>query len=62
MDQVMLSLLNSQERSEDEFRALFQKAGEGYAGGFEFKGVTRPKGSRMSIMEAVWVGEDYGAI
>lgn len=30
MDMVMLALLNSQERSEDEFRALFAAADEGF--------------------------------
>ncbi|ROV96758.1 hypothetical protein VSDG_05535 [Cytospora chrysosperma] len=54
MDMVMLTLLNAQERTEAEFRELFRLAGEG----FVFKGVTRPKGCRMSIIEAVWEGED----
>ncbi|KAH8816934.1 O-methyltransferase-domain-containing protein [Xylogone sp. PMI_703] len=60
MDLLMLSLLNSQERTEEEFRVLFEKASEGIPGGFEFRGSKRPKGSRMSIVEAVWIGEDYG--
>ncbi|KAI1501873.1 S-adenosyl-L-methionine-dependent methyltransferase [Biscogniauxia marginata] len=50
MDLVMMTLLNAQEREEEDFRKLFEMAGEG----FVFKGVTRPKGSRMSIIEAVW--------
>ncbi|KXX74556.1 6-hydroxytryprostatin B O-methyltransferase, partial [Madurella mycetomatis] len=50
MDVVMLALLNAQERTEAEFRELFKAAGDG----FVFKGVTRPKGCRMSIVEAVW--------
>ncbi|KAK4199612.1 S-adenosyl-L-methionine-dependent methyltransferase [Triangularia verruculosa] len=55
MDVVMLSLLNAQERTESEFRELFAQAGEGQVGGeFVFKGVTRPEGCRMSIIEAVW--------
>ncbi|KKY35754.1 putative s-adenosyl-l-methionine-dependent methyltransferase [Diaporthe ampelina] len=54
MDMVMLALLNAQERTEAEFRELFRMADEG----FVFKGVTRPKGCRMSIIEAVWQGED----
>ncbi|KAJ0122914.1 O-methyltransferase [Diaporthe amygdali] len=54
MDMVMLALLNAQERTEAEFRELFRLADEG----FVFKGVTRPKGCRMSIIEAVWQGED----
>ncbi|CAP67824.1 uncharacterized protein PODANS_1_17050 [Podospora anserina S mat+] len=55
MDVVMLSLLNAQERTESEFRELFAKAGEGnQKGEFVFKGVKRPEGCRMSIIEAVW--------
>lgn len=54
MDMVMLALLNAQERTEAEFRELFRMADEG----FVFKGVTRPQGCRMSIIEAVWQGED----
>lgn len=30
MDMVMLALLNAQERTEDEFRALFRAADEGF--------------------------------
>lgn len=54
MDMVMLALLNAQERTEAEFRELFRMADEGYV----FKGVTRPQGCRMSIIEAVWQGND----
>lgn len=50
MDMVMLTLLNAQERTEAEFRELFRLADER----FVFRGVTRPKGCRMSIVEAVW--------
>ncbi|GAB1311709.1 Alpha-1,3-mannosyltransferase cmt1 [Madurella fahalii] len=50
MDVIMLALLNAQERTEAEFRELFKAAGDG----FVFKGVTRPQGCRMSIVEAVW--------
>ncbi|KAK3488816.1 S-adenosyl-L-methionine-dependent methyltransferase [Neurospora hispaniola] len=59
MDLVMLALLNAQERTEAEFRELFKAASDG----FVFKGVTRPKGCRMSIIEAVWRPDlvDYGA-
>ena len=56
MDLVMLTLLNAQERSEEEFRVLFAKVDER----FQFLGVTRPQGCRMSIIEAVWEGEDFG--
>ncbi|KAL7621325.1 hypothetical protein AAE478_008646 [Parahypoxylon ruwenzoriense] len=50
MDLIMMTLLNAQERDERDFRQLFKMAGDG----FVFKGVTRTKGSRMSIIEAVW--------
>lgn len=56
MDLVMLTLLNAQERTEDGFRELFAKADPG----FRFVGVVRPVGCRMSIVEAVWEGEDFG--
>jgi len=54
MDLVMLTLLNAQERTAGDFEELFRKADER----FVFKGVTRPKGCRMSIVEAIWNGED----
>lgn len=54
MDLVMLTLLNAQERSATEFCKLFATASPGY----KFLGVTRPEGCRMSIIEAVWEGED----
>ncbi|KAJ2903350.1 O-methyltransferase [Zalerion maritima] len=50
MDMVMLTLLNAQERDEEEFKALFSAADDGYV----FKGVTRKEGCRMSVVEAVW--------
>ncbi|PNY25089.1 Sterigmatocystin 8-O-methyltransferase [Tolypocladium capitatum] len=50
MDLMMLALLNSQERQEHEFRALFAAADER----FVFKGVTRVEGCRMSMVEAAW--------
>ena len=50
MDVVMLTLLNAQERTEREFRGLFEAAGEG----FVFGGVKRAEGCRMSVVEAVW--------
>ncbi|EOO01623.1 putative s-adenosyl-l-methionine-dependent methyltransferase protein [Phaeoacremonium minimum UCRPA7] len=53
MDMVMLALLNAQERTEAEYRELFKAASDG----FVFKGVMRPKGCRMSIVEAVWEGQ-----
>ncbi|KID89862.1 O-methyltransferase, family 2 [Metarhizium guizhouense ARSEF 977] len=50
MDMIMLTLLNAQERAEQEFRDLFKAADER----FVFKGVTRTPGCRMSVIEAVW--------
>ncbi|CZR63074.1 related to sterigmatocystin 7-O-methyltransferase precursor [Phialocephala subalpina] len=62
MDLVMLTLLNARERSEGEFRELFERASEGFEGGFRFLGSRRPEGCRMSIVEAVWEGEDFGGV
>ena len=56
MDLVMLTLLNAQERTAGDFEALFRRADPR----FVFRSVTRPKGCRMSIVEAVWAGEDFG--
>ncbi|KAI1140753.1 S-adenosyl-L-methionine-dependent methyltransferase [Hypoxylon sp. FL0543] len=58
MDLVMMTLLNAQEREEVDFRQLFKMAGDG----FVFKGVTRPKGCRMSIIEAVWKPDEVGQL
>lgn len=55
MDLVMLTLINAQERSKEEFQTIFQAANPN----FRFLGVTRPAGCRMSIVEAVWEGDDY---
>ncbi|CAL3971102.1 unnamed protein product [Diplocarpon coronariae] len=57
MDLVMLTLLNAQERTEGEFRELFAKVDPR----FRFLGARRVAGCRMSIVEAVWEGEDFGA-
>jgi len=51
----MLSILNAKERTREDFEELFKEADRG----FRFKGVTRPKGCRMSIVEAVWDGPDF---
>ncbi|KAG6044346.1 Alpha-1,3-mannosyltransferase cmt1 [Claviceps sp. LM77 group G4] len=50
MDLIMLTLLNAQERDEEQFKELFRAAHEG----FVFKGVSRSPGCRMSVVEAVW--------
>ncbi|PBP15774.1 S-adenosyl-L-methionine-dependent methyltransferase [Diplocarpon rosae] len=57
MDLVMLTLLNAQERTEGEFRELFAQVD----GRFRFLGAKRVAGCRMSIVEAVWEGEDSGS-
>ncbi|OIW31212.1 S-adenosyl-L-methionine-dependent methyltransferase [Coniochaeta ligniaria NRRL 30616] len=54
MDLIMLCLLNAQERTEQEFKDLFAAADEG----FVFKGVIRPPGAKMGIIEAVWKPEE----
>jgi hypothetical protein len=56
MDLIMLTLLNAQERTRDDFINLFASADKR----FRFLGVSRPKNCRMSIVEAVWEGEDFG--
>ncbi|OTB03947.1 hypothetical protein M426DRAFT_73684 [Hypoxylon sp. CI-4A] len=56
MDLVMMTLLNAQERCEEDYKELFKLASEG----FIFKGVTRLEGSRMSIIEAVWEPDEVG--
>jgi len=58
MDLVMLTLLNAQERTEGEFKELFAKVD----GGFRFEGAKRVEGCRMSLVEAVWEGEDLGGL
>ncbi|KAJ4018180.1 hypothetical protein NW766_004258 [Fusarium irregulare] len=54
MDLLMLTLLNSQERTEKEFEELFKAADERFVFKVLQKGVKRPEGCRMSIIEAVW--------
>ncbi|QSZ37149.1 hypothetical protein DSL72_009243 [Monilinia vaccinii-corymbosi] len=53
MDMNMLTFFNSQERSESDWIELF-----GPVKGFRFLGVKRPVGSRLSLIEAVWEGEE----
>lgn len=52
----MITLLNAMERTEEMFRDLFAQADPA----FRFVGVTRKKGYRMALVEAVWEGEDFG--
>ncbi|KAJ5035134.1 uncharacterized protein L3040_008393 [Drepanopeziza brunnea f. sp. 'multigermtubi'] len=56
MDLVMLTLLNAQERTEGEFRELFAKTDHR----FRFLGARRAEGCRMSVVDAVWEGADFG--
>lgn len=58
MDMIMITLLNAQERTKEDFQALFREADPA----FRFVGVTRPKRCRMGIIEAIWEGEDYGGM
>jgi hypothetical protein len=53
MDLVMLTLLNAQERTEADFRTLFEVVD----GSFRFLGAE--KAGKMSILEAVWEGGNY---
>ncbi|CAD6502024.1 BgTH12-02267 [Blumeria graminis f. sp. triticale] len=53
MDLVMLTLLNSQERSESDFRELFKAADAR----FRFIGAYTAPGSRMALIEVIWDGE-----
>ncbi|TLD38799.1 S-adenosyl-L-methionine-dependent methyltransferase [Venturia nashicola] len=50
MDVTMLELLNAKERDVEAWTQLFAMAHPG----FKFLGARQPKGSRMSIMEAIW--------
>jgi hypothetical protein len=56
MDLVMLTLLNATERSERQYKTLFENTHKD----LRFAGVKRIEGCRMAIVEAVWEGEDYG--
>ncbi|KAM7195870.1 6-hydroxytryprostatin B O-methyltransferase [Rhypophila sp. PSN 637] len=49
-DLNMAAIFNSRERTLREWKALFQQADER----FVFKGVTKPEGSALSMMEVVW--------
>ncbi|KAI9649206.1 hypothetical protein NHQ30_001774 [Ciborinia camelliae] len=53
MDLNMLSMLNAQERGESDWIELFSGVK-----GFRFLGVKRLVGCRMSLIEAVWEGEE----
>ncbi|KAI6251135.1 Chlorophenol O-methyltransferase [Erysiphe necator] len=55
MDLAMLSLLNSQERDETEYRMLFKSADKR----FRFIGVHNSVGSSMALIEAIWAGQDF---
>jgi len=53
MDLTMLSLLNAKERDNEGWKDLFAMADPR----FKYLGNKQPKGSLMSIMEAVWTPE-----
>lgn len=48
----MMITMNARERDEEDWKALFEKADAR----FRYLGASRPAGSMMSIMEAVWEG------
>ena len=52
MDVVMLMLLNAQEREEEEWKSLFERADKR----FRYLGSRKPYRAVLSIIEAVWEG------
>ncbi|KAI1205456.1 putative O-methyltransferase [Annulohypoxylon truncatum] len=52
MDLTMLEVGNAKERDLDEWKSLFEQADRRFA----FKGVQRPQGSNLAILEATWEG------
>jgi len=50
MDCGMMAIFNATEREEEEWRELFTSADSRYS----WKGVISPKGSILSMIEAVW--------
>ncbi|PVH73053.1 S-adenosyl-L-methionine-dependent methyltransferase [Cadophora sp. DSE1049] len=53
LDICMMVAMNAKEREEGDWEALFQKADPR----FKYLGAKRPDGSRMSLIEAEWIGE-----
>ncbi|KAM7187060.1 6-hydroxytryprostatin B O-methyltransferase, partial [Naviculisporaceae sp. PSN 640] len=51
-DLNMAAIFNSRERTLREWKALFRQADER----FVFKGMNKPKGSALTVMEVVWTG------
>lgn len=51
---IMLTVWNACERTARDWKALFRLVDERFA----FKGTTCPDGSRMSVIEVEWRGED----
>lgn len=56
LDMVMLSCWNGCIRTESDWKRLFAAAD----GRFVLQGVTRPRGSAMSLIEARWAHEAGG--
>lgn len=54
VDLTMWATHNGKEREMEDWKRLFNLAGG--EGGFEITAVVRPKGSRLSIIEATWKG------
>ncbi|KAG9236801.1 S-adenosyl-L-methionine-dependent methyltransferase [Amylocarpus encephaloides] len=52
MDMTMLMLFDGQERDEDGWEGLFEKADAD----FKFDGILTPPGSKLSLIMATWIG------
>lgn len=52
IDICMMVAMNAKEREEADWQALFEKADPRY----KYLGVTKPKNSRMWLIEAIWEG------
>jgi hypothetical protein len=58
MDLVMLTLLNAQERTKEDYETLFEEADKR----FKLVSITREEGGIMSVVEAVWEPEATPAV
>ena len=56
MDLVMMEVGNAKERSEEQWKKLFEEAD----GRWRWVGVRRMVGSALGILEAVWEGDGDG--
>jgi hypothetical protein len=58
MDMLMLSICNSRERDEDDWRKVFQEASPQ----FKVLRVFTPKGSALGIIDVVWEGDEKAGL